>query len=168
MKFLSIKEYFYKLNTIGFILLLLPIVVFIFLYYWTVHHPPLFASHEDMIIILSVLLTLLLVELMVFHLWWGKKIKRLKNVNELAKKMEGYFTLTLLKMSVYCSCSVLISAGFFLTANSGFTAVFVVVVMATAVQWPTPASFCRHLALGKNERDMMINNLDLYRRNKRV
>jgi hypothetical protein len=168
MKFLSIKEYFYKLNTIGFILLLLPSGVFIFLYNWSIHHPSLITQHDDVILILSVVLGVLLVDLTIVHWVWINKIRRLKKLNELAKKMDGYFVLMLVKMAMYCGSSLMMAIGYFLTDHSGFTGLFVVLVLAGAFQWPTPSAFCRHLGLNRNERDMVLNNRDLYQINKKA
>lgn len=161
MNFLSIKEYFYKLNTIGFILLLLPLVAFIWLYYHAIHSQPLITEEPTILMILAAVGIFFLIDITVVR-WLSKaKMKRLKSRIELAAKMDGYFWITFLKMAVYCSCSLLMAAGFFMTANSYFTGLFVIVMITLFFQWPTPNSFCRHLDLRGSERDMVINNRDL-------
>jgi hypothetical protein len=168
MKFLSIKEYFYKLNTIGFILLLLPIGLFIFLYFDQITHPPMVDDKSHILIAGEVVLAIVTIVLTTVHWLWAVRIKRLKKVIELAMKMDRYFLLMLLKLIAYSGCTFLSAAGFYLTGHPGFTAGFVLLLIAIAFQWPSPASFCRHLSLGRIESDMVMKNQDLYQRNKRV
>lgn len=168
MEFLSIKEYFYKLNTIGFILLLLPIGLFIFLYFHLISHPPIITDKSHVLTIAGFMLAAFLIALTIVHWVFTAKIRRLKRSLELANKMDGFFRVTLIRMAVYSCCSLVMAAGFFLTGNAGFTAMFILLLLLTSFQWPSPASFCRHLGLGHIERDMIMNNRDLYQRNKGV
>lgn len=168
MKFLSIKEYFYKLNTLGFILLLMPMVLFIFLYFRQFDHQPMLKDINHVLMLGKAMLAVLLIVLTIVHWVWAVKIRRLRKVVELAKKMDGYFVLALMKMSFYCGASFLMALGFLVTGHSGFTVVFVLLLMGTAFQWPSPSSFSRHLRLGHIERDMMMNNRDLYHKNRKA
>lgn len=161
MNFFSIKEYFYKLNTISFILLLLPMVAFIFLYYRSIQSQPLITQEPEMIMTLEAVGILFLIDLTIVHWLWKGRMKKLKSRIELADRMEGYFWFTLLKMASYCGCSLLMATGFFLTANSYFTGLFALVMITILFQWPTPSSFCRQLDLRGSERDMVIHNRDL-------
>lgn len=167
MNFLSIKEYFYKLNTIGFILLLLPIGLFIFLYFHQITHPPTVDDKSHILIVGEVVLGIVFIVLTTVHWLWVAGIKRLKKVLELAVRMDRYFLLTLQKLIAYSGCSFLSAFGFYLTGHPGFTALFILLLMAIAFQWPSPASFCRHLSLGHIERDMVMKNQDLYHRNRK-
>jgi hypothetical protein len=167
MNFLSIKEYFYKLNTIGFILLLLPIGLFIFLYFNQITHPPTVDDKSHILILGEVAAVIVLLVLTTVHWLWNARIKRLRKVIELAVRMDRYFLLTLMKLVAYSGCSFLAAWGFFLTGHQGFTALFVLLLMTIALQWPSPASFCRHLRLGHIERDMVMKNQDLFHRNQK-
>ncbi len=166
MKFLSIKEYFYKLNTIGFILLLMPMVLFIFLYFRLISHPPIITDKSHVLMLAGSMLGIVAIALTSVHWSNASKIKRLKKVIELANKMDGYFVLSLMKMAVYCVCSLMMAAGLFLTGNSGFTAFFILLLLLVAFQWPSKDSFCKRMGLGRIERDMVMNNRDLYQRNR--
>ncbi len=168
MKFRSIKEYFYKLNTIGFILLLLPLVAFIYLYYQPIDRRPIITELQSEIILLSALTIIFLIDLTIVHWVWSAKIQRLQTLSELARKMDGYFSLALFKMASYCGCSLLMAAGFFLTGNSLFTVLFLIIVITLTFQWPSSTSFCRHFDLRGSERDMILNNRDLYQKKKRT
>lgn len=168
MKFQSIKEYFYKLTTIGFILLLLPMVVFIFLYYYLGNHEPVITDQQTQILLLSALVIIFLISLTSVHWLYNARVRRLKKLIELARKMDGFFFLTFLKLSSYCACGLIASVGFYLTANSMFTGLFILIASAAIIQWPSPSSFCRRMDLRGPERDMVLNNRDLYQKNKRA
>ena len=168
MKFLSIKEYFYKLNTIGFILLLMPMVLFIFLYFYQIDHRPMLHDINHVLLVGKSMLAVLMTVLTIVHWAWVVKVRRLRKVVELANKMDGYFLLALTKMSFYCGASFLMALGFYLTGHSGFTAVFILLLLGTAFQWPTPAAFSRQMRLGHIERDIIMNNRDLYQKNRKA
>ena len=168
MKFHSIKEYFYKLTTIGFILLLVPLVVFISLYYYLITHRPVFVGKQSEIILLSIAVGISLVALTIVHWLFRERLKRLRNQLELARKMDGFFSISVLRMGVYCGCELVAGIGFYLTASSLFTGLFILIVIAGVFQWPAPSTFCRMMALRGAERDMIINNRDLYQKRKRT
>ena len=168
MKFQSIKEYFYKLTTIGFILLLLPLVVFIFLYYYLGNQEQAITDQQSEILLLSALVIIFLITLTIVHWLYNVRVRRLKKRSELAMKMDGFYSLTFLKLSTYCACGLIASVGFYLTANSMFTGLFILIAIAAVIQWPSPSSFCRRMDLRGAERDMVLNNRDLYQKNKRA
>ena len=168
MKFQSIKEYFYKLTTIGFILLLLPLVVFIFLYYYLGNQEQAITDQQSEILLISALVIIFLITLTIVHWLYNIRVRRLRKLIELAMKMDGFFSLTFLKLSTYCTCGLISSVGFYLTANSMFTGLFILIAIAAVIQWPSPSSFCRRMNLRGPERDMVLNNLDLFQKNKRV
>ncbi len=168
MKFQSIKEYFYKLTTIGFILLLLPLVVFIFLYYYLGNQEQAITDQQSEILLLSALVIIFLIILTIVHWLYNVRIRSLKKRIELAMKMDGFYSLTFLKLSTYCTCGLIASVGFYLTANSMFTGLFILIAIAAVIQWPSPSSFCRRMDIRGAERDMVLNNRDLYQKNKRA
>ena len=167
MKFQSIKEYFYKLNTIGFILLLIPLALFIFLYYYAIRHNPPVRDEPTAFVLLISFSAIGVIEIITVGLLWNARINKIRKYNELASRMDGYFSLMLLKMAIYCGCFLMMAAGYFLTGNSLFTALFLVVGILLIFQWPSPSSFCRHFNLQGSERDMVIHNRDLYARNRK-
>ena len=161
MKFLSIKEYFYKLNTIGFILLLLPLLPFIFLHFWSLRNAPMMPDPETETTLLIVAIIIFFIDLTSVHLWWKLRLKQLETLLELAKKMDGYYALTLLKMAVYCGYSLLMAAGFFITGSEWFTGLFILTSLLMIFQWPTPSAFCRYFTLRNDEREMIMHGTDV-------
>lgn len=164
MKFLSIKEFFYKLNTLGFILLLAPMLAFIFLYYKPGYSEPLITDPVIVVSVLAALLIFFVADLTIVRWIWRSRMKRLKALMELSRKMDGYYDLVMLKLGSYSTCSLMLAAGFYLTGNPGFTVIFLLVAVVILIEWPSPSAFCRHFELEGNERDMVMKNLDLRKR----
>ncbi len=168
MKFQSIKEYFYKLNTIGFILLLMPMVVFIYLYYLPVERELWVPEREQSWALLAIFLAVYLVGLTVVNWWFREKIRNMTKVIELARKMDKYSAASIRRMITYCGFSMLMALGFFLTSDSLFTAAFLFIGLVMIFHWPSRNSFCRRLDLQGAERDMVLHDLDLIKRKKRA
>jgi hypothetical protein len=168
MKFHSIKEYFYKLTTIGFILLLPPFFAFIFLYNYMMTNRPVYPGQRVEVILLSFGSVIFLLALTTVHWVYYQRLARLKKLIELAGKMDGYYSISVMRMSVYCACGLLAAIGFYLTASSLFTGLFVLVLAIGVLQWPSPSSFCRTLKLRGAERDMIIHGRDILQKKKRI
>ena len=167
MKFLSIQEYFYKLNTIGFILLLLPMVAFIFLYYGLIYYIPPLPSSQSIFLVMEIAIAISFIALTTVY--WACRVRmgRLSKLIELARKMDGYYSITLLRMGTYGGCSLLMAAGFFATGESWFTALFIVIALGMVLQWPSRPKFCRQFGLRGGERDMIMNNRNFFQKNRR-
>lgn len=161
MKYLSVKEYFYKLNTIGFIVLLIPLLTFCFLYFRSLSYLPPFA--HDMGLETDLIgAAVIALDLTIVHLWWIWKMNRLRSRLEIAQKMDGYYELTVMKMVGYCIASLLTGLGFFLTGSPTFSYYFIGLQLLLAIQWPTRSSLCSKFSLRSDERAMIMENVDFY------
>ena len=161
MNFFSIKEFFYKLNTIGFILLLLPLVVFVLLYTRSIE-PQIDAGKEaQAFVLLGSFVGIIVSVLTIVHLLIQIRLKKMQSFLELAKKMDEYFVLMVVRSSAYTAGLLLLALGFHLTTSMVFTGTFLVIVLVVIAQWPRPLSFCRQLDLKGVERDMVLYNHDL-------
>jgi hypothetical protein len=169
MKFHSIKEYFYKLTTIGFILLLPPFFAFIFLYSYMMTNRPVYPGHRVEIVLLSFSSLIFLMVLTIVHWVYFNRLRKIKKRLELASKMDGFYSISVMRMSAYCACGIMGAIGFYLTASPLFTAMFVLEVAIGVFQWPSPSAFCRTLSLRGAERDMIIHGRDIMqKKNKRT
>lgn len=167
MKFLSIKEFFYKLNTIGFILLLLPLMAFVFLYYTPAMAEPVITG-EDAINGLAFGLGITFVaNLTIVH--WVKlfRVKKLKKLLEISKKMDGYAGIFLFRAINYSIFSLLAALGFYWTESVYFAGLFFFIVLVTAIQWPSRSAFCKLLDVNANERRMIMTNGDTITRSRK-
>ncbi len=161
MNFFSVKEFFYKLNTIGFILLLLPLVLFVYLYFHALTTEPAIVDEDQQTVLFLVLCAVAAVALTIVHLLWRQRVRRLKTLNELAIKMDGFFVLVVMRNGAYAAGSLIMAMGFYLTEFVFFTGAFLILMLALITQWPTPGAFCKVFNLRGLERDMVLNDRDL-------
>lgn len=167
MNFLSVKEFFYKINTIGFILLLMPVMVFVILHFSTLDT---FASINDPRQELTLLVSLgvvILVGLTIVHWLWSIRINRLRGISELARKMDGYFVLVVIRNGAYAAGSLMMGIGYYMTHSPYFTGLVIVMLLALLAQWPSPARFCLDFKLRGADRDLILHNQDLPRKSRK-
>jgi hypothetical protein len=164
MNFFSVKEFFYKLNTLGFILLLLPVLVFLFLHINSFTTLPAIDDKDQSEALLVSLTIVILIGLTIVHLLWQNRMKRLRTLNELARKMDGYFVMVLARHGCYTAALLLLATGFYLTHSIYFTGLFIVLLLALLAQWPGAARFCMQFQLKGSERDLVLHNQDLPRK----
>ncbi len=164
MNFFSVKEFFYKLNTIGFILLLLPLGLFVFLHYYTLDTSPAIVDADQLAVLFVVLCSVVIIVLTIVHWLRRERMRRLKTLNELAKKMDGYFVLFVVRNGAYAAGSLLMAIGYYLTHSVYFTGAFLVILLALVAQWPRPYVFCKDFELRGPERDLVLHNRDLVRK----
>lgn len=161
MNFLSIKEFFYKVNTIGFILLLFPIIVFLYIHIDALESfPKVFGTYETNIM-LSLSLVLVATILTVVNLVWRARVNHMKSYAELSKKMEGYFVLFVLRNGAYAACLLLTACGYYFTHSIYYSGIFMLVLVILLSQWPSPRRFCDSFNLKGAERDLILHNQDL-------
>lgn len=161
MNFLSTKEFFYKLNTIGFILLLLPVIVFLYLHAEVLKSFPAVSEASQQYVMLAVIGGLVVVDLTIVNLIWRFRIGQLRSESELSKKMDGYFVLTAIRNGAYAFGLLLLTIGYYFTHSIYFFGLFMVVILLQIAQWPGPARFCIAFALKGSERDLVLHNEDL-------
>ena len=166
MNFLSVKEFFYKVNTIGFILLLLPVIVFLYLHLDAMESFPLVADEPRKNGLLLLSSGFVAAILTVVNLIWRSRMKQMKTYPELSRKMEGYFVLFVLRNGAYAASLLLLAAGYYLTHSIYFSGVYLVLLLALIAQWPGPARFCMAFDLKGAERDLVLHNQDLARKPK--
>jgi len=122
------------------------------------------ADSNGVITNLIAAILIVVADLTIVHLWWMLKIKRLQSLNEISRKMEGYFSLTVTKMIVYCFACFITSIGFFLTGSEWFSGLFVALELALVFQWPSRRSFCSQFLLRNDEKAMIMQNVEFYQK----
>jgi len=158
MKFSSIKEYFYKLYNVCYLITLVPLALFIYLYMKMQigEINSLVKGTENMLIVQVALFSLVLFSLTTVHLVVKKKIKLLARELSLGNRMDRYFYLSLTRMGGGAIGSTLMGAGLFLTGSEIFSAFFLAILLWMAFHFPTPKKMCVELALKGDEREMVL------------
>jgi hypothetical protein len=164
MKFNSVKEYFYKLNSVAYQLMMIPMILFI-LYYaqplvdLTFLKVDVTITYLIGIVIASVIVAALtIVQIYV----WRKASSIALNVG-LGIKLEKLGTLLLTKMKLLAAISCLMPLALLFTANNYFTLGFAFLLCWYFIQWPAPGRVCRLLKLKGDERELIISRGEAFR-----
>jgi hypothetical protein len=156
MNFISIHQYFNKLQIVFLILLIIPLLAFIALYFLTPER--LLAPRLELYIIVSLAAALdWILAMKIFN----KKIKSVRNEQGLGAKLDKYFYITIVRYSFLSSSGLVLAVGFFLTQGDLFTALYLVNLIGAVLLWPTGPRIARELALRGDERDMVYFKKDL-------
>jgi hypothetical protein len=157
MKFSSIKEYFYKLQSRCYAWLLLPLALVIAFYLINRSGENLFRFNESFKIILRVMVTsIALIELTTVHLVLKAKLKQLRKIQGLGDRLDKFVAISSLRTFASISASLLMLIGLFLTGDEFFTACFFICIALVYIQRPTPLYFTKQLALKGDERELIL------------
>jgi hypothetical protein len=150
MTFITITQYFNKLQSALYILLIVPLLVFIALYVYMSGKPA--DPREAYYIIIP---SAVLLDWVVATILFNKKIKSTRKAQGLGAKLDKYFRLTIVRYSFLSSGSLLLAAGLYLSGSDVFSALYLVMLVLSAVHWPSAAKVSRDLKLRGDERQMV-------------
>lgn len=158
MNFSSVKEYFYRLQSRCYALLLLPLLLLIALY--TLQRfagLTLAVQDEETVLILNIVFPVaVILELTSVHLVAYLKIKKIRQMKGMGDRLDGYASLITLKMMIGVSSSVIVLAGLVLTEEELFIGYFVVCLLFILFQRPTPKQLSNQLQLKGDERELIL------------
>lgn len=161
MNFHSLGQYFYKLYSILFVLLLVPLVVFSFLYQAlrTEWLPAVdLSSYQQQItyVVGGVVITVWLVAYLIFI----TRLKPMRRLFSLGERLSRYASLTIVRSVLFSIGLLLLAIGYFFSENQWLTIGFMVSLLLPVLLWPVPSRVCRHLKLKGDERMMVFYKMD--------
>ena len=128
MTFISISQYFNKLHSVLFLLLIAPLLTFIALYFLLAEMPP--DPRRDYLVIIP---SAALVDWLVATIIFNKKIKSARNAQGLGVKLDKYFGLTIVRFGLFSAGSFLLAVGFYLTRSDIFTGLYLTGLIASGL-----------------------------------
>jgi hypothetical protein len=158
MQFSSIKEFFYKLQSISYIVLLLPLAVTI-VWYVVPRAADLLILVEDqqLIELLRVAFPLFaLAELTTVHLVIHSKLKKIIPMPGLGDRLDKYVPLSFIRIVSSMTVSLVMLIGLFITHDVWFMGYAATMILIIFLQRPTPQRVSRQLKLKGNERELII------------
>jgi hypothetical protein len=157
MNFITITQYFNKLQIVLFALLIAPLLVFITLYFFA---GAVTADHrrEYFIIIPAVAALDWLMAMIIFN----KKIKSLRKAQGLGPKLDKYFGLTIVRFSLISSASLILALGFYLSRSDVFSILYAAGLVFAGILWPTSGKVTDDLQLKGDEREMVYFKKDTF------
>ena len=164
MKFNSLREYFYRLNTLGLQLTMMPLIIFIFFYSQTL-------TKLSFVILNANASWWLLIALVIvsFATLTGVQVYSYRNAKLIAAevglgiKLEKLGDVLLKKMKVISVVILLAPCALLVTGNSNFAILFCVLMAWYFVQWPSPGKVSRMLKLKGDEKLMVITRGEAFK-----
>jgi hypothetical protein len=155
MTFITITQYFNKLQSALYLLLIVPLLVFIALYVYMSGRPA--DPREAYYIIIP---SVVLLDWMVARILFNKKIKSARKAQGLGAKLDKYFKLTIVRFTFLSLGSLLLAGGLYLSGSDVFSALYLVMLVLSGVHWPSAAKVSRDLQLKGDERQMVYFKKD--------
>ena len=158
MKFSSIKEFFYKLQSMCYAFLLLPLGILIALYAIPQRIiTPFWIEDEYTVFLLRVLFPVIaIVELTTVHWVIRAKLKTISTLPGLGDRLDKYVALAFLRTGSAVFVSLLMLIGLFLTGDVWFTGYAVTMLVIIFLQRPTPSGVSSQLQLRGNEKELIL------------
>ena len=163
MHYNSLREYFYKLHNLLYGIVLIPLLAFVVLY-WQMQAgnvEGVLKSDEFLNQVMVIALSfLVLVDWSISFVLFNRGLKATRTLDSLGKKLDRYFSFTVLRFALVVSGSVGLAIGFYLTENQLFTILFVSSFALLLLFLPTPSKVCNDLQLKGDERTLVLYKKD--------
>jgi hypothetical protein len=158
MNFITISQYFNRLQILFFILLMMPLLVFIAVYFFLPDNP----ADDRMEYLIIIIPTAALLDWLVGIIIFNKKIKSARKAQGLGAKLEKYFEITIVRYCFLSSVGMILAVGFFLSASDVFTALYLLNLLMSILYWPTGPKVSRDLMLKGDEHEMVYFKKDRF------
>lgn len=157
MNFLTIGQYFNKLQSTLLLILIIPLLIFTALFFLTAGLPADIRSEYYIVISAAAFLDWVMA-LIIFN----KKIKSARNQQGLGAKLDKYFGLTIVRYIILSSASLMLAVGMYLSGSDVFMMLYLVGLLLGGAWWPTPGKVSRDLKLRGDEREMVYYKKDTF------
>lgn len=157
MRFFTITQYFNKLQSALFMLLMGPMLVFIGLYFYLAGKPA--DPRMEYIVFISLAIALDWLAAMIL---FNKKIQLTRKAQGLGAKLDKYFRLTIVRYGFLASSHLLAALGFYLSGSDLFAAIYAGGLTLSAFLWPSSRKVCSDLKLRGDEREMVYFKKDSF------
>ena len=156
MKFADAAEYFRKLHNILSAIILAPVLCFGYVYlesgYGDNPIPP--PTQAD---IRTYLLAFTLVALVTWSIAaFMRRLKELRQLEQLTDRLSGYARAVIARFGAAALAGFAAVAGLYFTNDPIHVGLFVFLMIFMSSWWPSASRVCRHLRLGKEEREWVL------------
>lgn len=165
MKFGTVREYFSKLYTMGFQLMMIPLILIIVYYaQWIIKIPELVKFNKEVSnALLFIMGCLNVIVVIVVQILTQKRTNQIANEVGLGIKLEKAGSVLKTKMATLSTMILLMPLLLLFTDENYFAIGFVVLSLWYFLQWPTPGRVSRLLKLKGDEKAMVISRGDAFK-----
>jgi len=96
------------------------------------------------------------------YIFVNKKIKSARNGQGLRAKLEKYFSLTIVRYSIFGLCSIIFCFAYYFTTDQFFSLCFMLQLLLCGLHWPRSAKVAKDLKLRGDEREMVYYKKDKF------
>lgn len=157
MDFFTIAQYFNKLNSVLFLMMMVPLLGFITIYFFP--NPSAVGPWNATVVGIFLLVAL---GWIMTKIHFDKKIKSARNAQGLGAKLDHYFQITIVRFGFLSGLWLLLALGLYLSDNDIFAVVYFAGLGLSAAHWPTAGKACRDLKLKGDEREMVYFKKDRF------
>lgn len=157
MNFITIGQYFNKLQSALLVMMLIPLLAFLTLYL----HPFTIGIQPDRIYLI-VIPALVVCDWLIGFVLFDKKIKSIRNDQGLRVKLEKYFWITIVRYLLLASSGLFLAFGFLITGDNFFTWFFAGNLVLSGLLWPTSPKATSDLKLRGDEKEMVYYKKDSF------
>lgn len=158
MNFITISQFFNKLQSALLLILIVPLLVFIALYFHVSGILPSESPKAYFIIFPALTFPDWFMAIIIFN----KKIKSVRNEQGLGLKLEKYFGITVVRYTIFSSGSLILALGLYLTQHDIFTLIYIGGLILCGILWPTSRKISNDLRLKGDEREMVYFKKDSF------
>ncbi len=163
MKYNSLREYFYKLHNLLYGIILMPFLVFVVLY-WQMQQGniegPFRFNEPYSNLMLGLFSLIVFIDGIIAGYLYTKGMKAAQKLDSLGKKLDRFFSFTVLRFTLVISGSLTFAIGFYLTENQFFTVLLGLNISVLLLFWPTPSKVCNDLQLKGDEKTLVLFKKD--------
>ena len=165
MKFNSVKEYFYRLNSIGYQCMMLPLILFILFFGQSAFAvlPLLLTNNTWFDSVFWAVVGLTVISLTTVQFIHFRQANAIGRKVGLGLKLEEYADLAIKKMKWISVMTSLVALSLFLTGDIRLAITFVVILLYFFTQWPSPKTVARQLHLRGDEQKMVVTRGEAFK-----
>lgn len=160
MQYTSVKEYFYKLYSRLFLLVLIPLTAFVLIYRGIQSDAigsPLAGDVKAVEMVRFIFLGVAVLDWVMATFYFQKTLKPARTLVSLGERLDRYCVITLTRFVIIVSGLLVLAVGFYLLEDQVLTIAFMAGLALLGFIWPFPFRVSRHLKLKGDEKNWVQN-----------
>lgn len=163
MKYSSVPEYFYKLHTRLYALVLVPLLTLVIVYWLAQNGGGIAQQYFSELPIqdfVAPFIALVAIDWLVALVVFRRKLKQILTLDSLGERLERYAALTFVRFVIVTAGLMILVGAFYLTDSYHLIILFAANLLSLVFFWPTSAKVCTDLKLKGDEQKLVFYKMD--------